>query len=71
MPRFQFINGTLISNLINNGDNKNNDNVTIKLIENAKIIKLFVIIFLVTYFKQNSKTKHLLKIKPSKCSLTA
>ena len=51
-----------------------------KLIKNAEIINLFVIIFLVTedlaqknfsYLNQSSKTKYLLKIKTAKCSLTA
>ena len=32
----------------NNGDDKSNNDVIIKLIKNAKIIKLFVITFLVT-----------------------
>ena len=55
------------------------NDVIIKLVKNANIIKLFLIIFLVTvelaqkklFLNQNTKTKYLLKVKTvSRCSLT-
>ena len=44
----------------NNGDDKNNNDVIIKLIKNAKILKLFVITFLFTEELAQKKNKKIL-----------